>query len=69
MRENLLKSVHEGVGESCEASSLGEHIGRDKMCGKLEKYWWPAIKTDTEETVSNCLKCQKAAPRYYKSFF
>ena len=34
-RNKVLKSVHEGAGETIESKSMGVHVGRDKTIQKL----------------------------------
>ncbi len=66
MRESLLATVHQGIGDGVAHASLGSHLCRDKMASKLKKFWWPGIKRDIENTCRTCESCQKAAPKLDK---
>ena len=58
-RRLLVKRTHEGLGESIESASLGDHFGRDSTIAKLKpKYFWPEMWTDINNYI-NCERCQK----------
>ena len=39
-RHEILKAVHEGLGDSLESRALGAHIGRDKMVEKIKERYF-----------------------------
>ena len=68
-RNKVLKSVHEGAGETIQSKSMGGHVGRDKTIQKLvdANMWWPRMNIDARHVVKTCAQCQRGNTRFDKA--
>ena len=53
----LLKSMHKGLGDTLETTSMGGHVGQNKT---RATYYWPKIMEQVAQYISACPACQKA---------
>lgn len=69
VRKKVLKSVHEGAGETIQSISMGGHVGRDKTIQKLvdANMWWPRMNIDARQFVKTCAQCQRGNTRFDKA--
>jgi hypothetical protein len=48
------------------AHALSGHGGRERTLRKLvERYWWPEMFVDVNDSVKTCEQCEKRAPLQY----
>ena len=44
MQQDIIKSMHEGLGDTLESTSMGGHAGQNKTRDKITaRYFWPKI--------------------------
>ena len=59
-RNKVLKSVHEGAGETIQSKSMGGHVGRDKTIQKFSggcQYVVAKDEIDARQFVKTCAQC------------
>ena len=53
-RREIVKAVHEGLGESIEAKGISSHYGRDSCIRKIaERFYWHGIRTGKQVKIYN----------------
>ena len=58
---DIIKSMHEGLGDTLESTSMGGHVGQNKPRDKITaRYYWPKIMEQVAQYMSACPACQKA---------
>ena len=61
MQRDIIKSMHEGLGDTLESTSMGGHAGQNKTRDKITaRYFWPKITEQVAQYISACPACQKA---------
>ena len=67
-RIRIIKAIHEGVGDSVKAKSVGGHFGRDKTTAKIsERYYWPSFHYDVIDHIKTCHDCQMSNKTFSKA--
>ena len=58
---DIIKSMHKGIGDTLESTSMGGHVGQKKTRDKITaRYFWPKIIEQVAQYISACPACQKA---------
>ena len=61
MQWDIIKSMHKGLGDTLESTSMGGHAGQNKTRDKITaRYFWPKITKQVAQYISACPACQKA---------
>ena len=56
----IIKDVHEDVGESRHSKAMASHKRRDSTYSKIsERFLWYSIYKDVESYITSCENCQK----------
>lgn len=68
-RQRILKTAHDGAGDTLESKAMGGHFGRDKTMARLldAGVWWQNMNQDVRSYIASCLNCQRAAARMDKA--
>ena len=68
-RNKVLKSVHEGAGETIQSKAMEGHVGGDKTIQKLvdANMWWPRMNIDAKQFVKACAQCQRGKTCFDKA--
>ena len=70
VRNKVLKSVHEGAGETIQSKSMGVMlvgIKRFKSWWMPICAWWPRMNIDARQFVKTCAQCQRGNTRFDKA--
>ena len=55
MQQDIIKSMHEGLGDTLESTSMGGHAGQNKTRDKITaQYFWPKITKQVAQYISAC---------------
>jgi len=66
-RMDILRMVHRGTDNSCEATALSSHRGRDATLRLLKtRFYWPSMTLDAKKYVKECDVCQRVNPATLK---
>ena len=58
---DIIKSMHKGLGDTLESTSMGGHVGQNKTRDKITaQYFWPKITEQVAQYIPACPACQKA---------
>ncbi len=61
LQQEIIQSIHSGIGPTLQAKSTGGHLGQNKTREKVTKrYYWPNIKKDVADFIATCDRCQRA---------
>ena len=61
LQRAIIKSMHEGLGDTLESTSMGGHAGQNKTRDTITaRYYWPKITEQVAQYISACPACQKA---------
>ena len=61
MQLDIIRSMHEGLGDTLESTSMVGHEGQNKTRDKITaRYFWPKITEQVAQYISACPACQKA---------
>ena len=59
-RQQIIRDVHQGIGDNCKAKAMASHRGRDTTYQKCsERFFWHNMRGDIAEFVKRCETCQK----------
>jgi len=66
-RLDILQMVHRGTDDSCEATALSSHRGRDAtLCLLKTRFYWPSMTLDAKKYIKECDVCQRVDPATLK---
>ena len=58
----IIKDVHEGIGESGHSKAMSSHYGRNSTYTKIKnRFFWNRIYDDVADFIKYCELCQKQA--------
>jgi hypothetical protein len=58
-QNDLLQSIHAGLGKTVAGKSTGGHFGINKTLDKLsQRFFWEGLTNDVKKFVSTCHRCQ-----------
>ena len=61
LQGDIIKIMHEGLGDTLASTSVGGHVGQNKTRDKITaRYYWPKIMEQVAQYISACPACQKA---------
>ena len=61
LQQDIIKSMHKGLGDTLESTSMGGYVGQNKTRDKITaRYYWPKITEQVAQYISACPACQKA---------
>ena len=59
-KQQIIKDIHEGIGDHSKAKAMASHRGRDTTYQKIsERFFWHDIFDDVSAFVKHCESCQK----------
>ena len=59
-QSEVIKDVHEGIGQSTHSKAMASHKGRDSTYSKIsEDFFWYSVYQNVESYIKSCENCQE----------
>ena len=59
-QQDIIRDIHNGIGESKMAQAMASHRGRDSTYQKcVQRFFWHGMLNDVAEFVKRCYQCQQ----------